>query len=536
MKTTKIYRKIYGALTILMCFCLITSCDLDVFPTNDLIDEDVYKDFTGYKQSLAKVYGAYAMPAHTSASGDYDIQMGDGAVSDFLRAFYNLQCLTTEEVICTWSDDGIPDLNYMTWSSNNPFIAGLYYRSMYQILLVNEFLRESTPDKLSSRGITGADATEVGYFREEARFIRAFQYWVLMDIFGNPPFIDENSPVGKYMPPQIKRNELFTYIETELNAIKETLKDPRTNEYGRADKAACWALMARMYLNAEVYTGTPRYNDAITYAEKVIGSGYTLKGNYEHLFLADNNLNNPEVILSINYDGQKTQGYGGLTYIINAAFITTREDVEGVNFQDLYGLYGQGGWFGNRSRQELPARFNDNDKRKLFVGGKASVDEVGKFMDGLGVTKFRNVTSTGEAGSNANNFLVDTDFPLFRLAEMYLIYAESVLRGGTNGSMSNALTYMNKLRNRAFGSDAYNYTNSTLTLDEILDERSRELYWECFRRTDLIRYGQYTSSNNLWQWKGGAKDGVEVSSYYNLFPLPAADVMANTNLIQNDGY
>lgn len=512
-----------------------TSCldDLDRFPTNDLTSEKVYSTFAGYKGVMAKVYGSYSQVGN-DLTGKDDITMGDGASADFIRCFFNLQCLTTEEAICTWTDSGIPDLNFMNWSSNNTFISGLYYRSLYQIALANEFLRESTDGKVSERGITGNEATEIKYFRAEARFLRAFQYWVLMDVFGNPPFVDENSPIGKYLPPQIKRADLFKYIESELVAIQDLLKDPRTNEYGRADKAACWALMARMYLNAEVYTGTNRYTDAITYASKVIGAGYTLKPNFGELFMADNNLDNPEVILSINYDGLKNKSYGGLTFMINASFIVTREDVPGINFQQYFGMGGLGGWYGNRSRKELPSKFDAEDGRRLFFGAQPSVENVNEFSEGLAVAKFRNVTSTGEAGSNYSEAFADTDFPLFRLAEMYLIYAEAVLRGGAGGDMGKAIGYFNDLRERAFGDQSANV--SSIDLDEILDERARELYWECFRRTDLIRYGRYTSGSYVWQWKGGTKNGVGVSDNLNLFPLPATDIMANPNLKQNTGY
>ena len=313
-----------------------TSCtdDLNRFPTNDITSETIYSTFEGYKSVLAKVYGAYATPINNGPSGNADITSGDAANTDFIRAFFNLQCMTTEEALCSWSDAGIPDLNYMTWSSGNTFIAGLYYRAIYQITMVNEFLRESTDSKLNSRNITGNDAVEISYFRAESRFLRAFQYWVLMDTFGNPPFVDESTPMGKYLPEQISRANLFKYIESELISIQENLKDPRTNEYGRVDKAACWALLARLYLNAKVYTGSEYNTEAITYASKVIEESYTLHPNYEYLFMADNHLNNPEVILSINYDGQNNQNYGGTTYIINSSFVTTRADEPGVNWQE----------------------------------------------------------------------------------------------------------------------------------------------------------------------------------------------------------
>ena len=472
----------------------MSSCldDLNRYPTNDITSEKVYSTFLGYKQVMAKVYGAYSQVGNDLASKD-DITMGDGASADFVRCFFNLQSLTTEEAICTWTDSGIPDLNFMNWSSSNTFISGLYYRALYQISLVNEFLRESTDGKVNSRNITGNDAEEIKFFRAEARF-----------------------------------------LEAELLEIQNVLKAPRSNEYGRVDQAACWALLARLYLNAEIYTGQKKYTEAIAYASKVISAGYSLKDKYGELFMADNNVNNQEIILSINYDGQRNKSYGGLTFMINASFIVTRDDVPDINFQEYFGMGGLGGWYGNRSRKELPERFDAGDSRRLFFGTQPSVNNVNEFTEGLAVAKFRNVTSTGEYGSNFAEAFADTDFPLFRLAEMYLIYAEAVLRGGVGGDKDKAVGYFNKLRERAFGNQSANVEN--ITLNDILDERSREFYWECFRRTDLIRYGLYTSGSYVWQWKGGTKDGIGVSDNLNLFPLPVTDVMANPNLVQNIGY
>lgn len=535
MKKNKLYRLAMSFAFSLTATAFISSCldDLNRYPTNDITSEKVYSTFLGYKQVMAKVYGAYSQVGNDLVSKD-DITMGDGASADFVRCFFNLQSLTTEEAICTWTDSGIPDLNFMNWSSSNTFISGLYYRALYQISLVNEFLRESTDGKVNSRNITGNDAEEIKFFRAEARFLRAFQYWVLMDTYGNPPFVDENTPVGKALPPQIKRADLFNYVEAELLEIQNVLKAPRSNEYGRVDQAACWALLARLYLNAEIYTGQKKYTEAIAYASKVISAGYSLKDKYGELFMADNNVNNQEIILSINYDGQRNKSYGGLTFMINASFIVTRDDVPDINFQEYFGMGGLGGWYGNRSRKELPERFDAGDSRRLFFGTQPSVNNVNEFTEGLAVAKFRNVTSTGEYGSNFAEAFADTDFPLFRLAEMYLIYAEAVLRGGVGGDKDKAVGYFNKLRERAFGNQSANVEN--ITLNDILDERSREFYWECFRRTDLIRYGLYTSGSYVWQWKGGTKDGIGVSDNLNLFPLPVTDVMANPNLVQNIGY
>jgi hypothetical protein len=360
-----------------------------------------------------------------------------------------------------------------------------------------------------------------------------------MDLFGNPPFITENDALG-ILPNQTNRVELFKYIEAELLDIANNnlLKAAKTNEYGRADQAAAYALLARLYLNAEVYTGTARWADAATYAKKVIDAGYSLKGKYEDLFLADNDKNNPEIILPITYDGLKAYGFGGTSFLINCG---SNIDYQSA-YADIiisYGFLGNNKyWNGYRTRKEFNDKFESNDKRLLLIGENPALgSEPLKWENGLQPYKYRNITSASTVGnpiygSGANQDAADIDFPLFRLAEQYLIYAEAVARGGA-GSKAEAVGYINQLRARAGVS---NINESQLTTGFILDERARELYWECFRRTDLIRYGLFTSGSYVWEWKGGVKDGRGADAHFNIYPIPASDINANTNLKQNQGY
>jgi hypothetical protein len=332
------------------------------------------------------------------------------------------------------------------------------------------------------------------------------------------------------MPPQIKRADLFNYIESELKDLETKLPAPRANQYGRADRAAAWALLARMYLNAQVYTGTARFNDAVTYAKKVIDAGYSLETNYNWLFLNDNYKCTNEFIFTINYDGQNSQNFGGTNYIVWAGSASD----EGVN------VVGVTGWGGNRTTKNLPNLFPDYtgtiDKRANFFTTGRKGDIVDRISDGYAVTKFKNLNRDGSLGYQLKDLGVGIDMPLFRLGEQYLIYAEAVLRGATNGDAATALNYVNALRTRAYGNTSGNITSSQLTLDFLLDERGRELYWECHRRTDLIRYGKFTSSSYLWPWKGNVSTGTGVDSHFNLYALPAIEVSANKNLIQNPGY
>ncbi|MCX8480626.1 MAG: RagB/SusD family nutrient uptake outer membrane protein, partial [Sediminibacterium sp.] len=304
-------------------------------------------------------------------------------------------------------------------------------------------------------------------------------------------------------------------------------------EYGRADKAAAWALLARLYLNAEVYTGTPKYTEAITYSKKVIDAGFTLIPKYKDLMTADNNTNTNEFIFTINYDGLNTQGYGGTNFLIHAAIGGSMKAAD-------FGL--AGGWGGTRTTSTLVNLFNSADSlRALFYldGQNKEIKDVTKFTDGYAVKKFTNKTKSGASGYSGD--FTDTDFPLFRLAEMYLIYAESILRGGTGGEINLAVSYINNLRQRGYGNTAGNITIANFAtpsagLNFIIDERARELYWEGFRRTDLIRFNRFTESTYLWPWKGGVSNGTGVENYRKLYPIPSTDLAANPNLKQNTGY
>lgn len=531
-------KNIFPKIWIAVAVMGFASCSkqLNLQPINTNTADIQYSSLAGYKEALAKVYGSYSLIS-SQGTGNSDVNfagISDVGVTDFLRAFWNVEDLATDEAVCAWNDADLQSMHNMNWVSTNLYTHVIYARSLYQVTVCNEFIRQSSDAELSSRNITGDDAAQVRRFRAEARFLRAYQYWVLMDLFGNPPFVTDADPIGKYIPPQIKRDSLFNYIESELLAIQPDLAAPKQNEYGRADEAADWALLARLYLNAEVYTGKQRYTDAITYAAKVINAGYLLMPEYKNLFMSDNNVNNTEQILSIAYDATNSQNYGGTTFLICSAHGTDPTD------NAAYGIPG-GGWLGNRSTQSLPLLFGTNyssnpDGRALFGPGSLAVNDVLDFSEGAEVYKFSNVASTGQTPYSPNGVLCSTDFAIFRLAEQYLIYAEAVLRGGTGGDLNTAVDYINLLRERAYGNTSGDITAGQLTLSFILDERGRELYWEGFRRTDLIRFGDFTSNSYLWPWKGGAAGGVGVNSNYNLFPIPAAEITVNPNLQQNTGY
>ncbi len=523
---------------------MVTSCakKLDLFPQNDLTAATTYSTSAGYKSVLAKVYGGLATTGNAGPAGASDIQgLDEGSQSPFIRGFFNCQELPTDEAVVSWNDQTIKDYHNLSWSSSDPFLLGMYARPIYNITVANEYLRESTDEKVAGRNITGADATGIQTSRGEVRFLRAFNYWVMMDLFGKSTFITEENKIGTALPGEIQRTALFDYIEKELLAMESTMAPAKSIEYGRVDRTAAWALLARLYLNAKVYSGKDRYNEAITYAKKVIDAGYTLSPSYSSLFMADNDKQKNEFIFAVNCDGLRTKSYGNTTFFVHAASGDDHNEF-GVG----------GGWYGYRATAGLANKFTDlsgnTDKRAMFTTSKygtsssqIQIGDISVFDNGLHVNKWKNIRSDGGAVSDVNRDFADIDYPIFRLPEMYLIYAEAVLRGGTGGDLVTALDYMNKIRFRAYG-NSYGPGNlarlaaSDLNLQLIIDERARELYWEGHRRTDLVRYNMLTTNTYLWPWKGGVASGTAVDAKYNIFPIPAANLTANPTLTQNPGY
>jgi starch-binding outer membrane protein, SusD/RagB family len=522
MRTVKI--KISAGL---IAMVLVSACvgDLDVTPLNPTVTTaaNVYKTTNDYKKGLAKLYATYAVSGQRGPDGLPDISGIREDFGNYLRQYWNAQQLSTDESIMAWADATIKDFHYQTWTPSDVFIAALYSRIMYTITISNEFIRATA----------GKEDPELKRMQAEARFVRALSYYHAIDLFGNPPFVTEENLPGAYFPEQTTRADLFNYIEAELLAIEADLGDPKF-EYGRADKAVSWMLLAKLYLNAEVYIGTPKYTEAITALKKIIEGPYTLSDNYLHNFVADNHTS-PELIFPITFDEQETQTFGGMVYLIHATLGGS------MPAASMFGV--NGGWGGIRSTPSLVAKFSDNtgatDKRALFWsdGQAMEINDVGLFTDGWAITKFRNRKLDGsQATNNPPANFVNTDFPMFRLADAYLMYAEAVVRGGTGGSRAEALGYINELRERAYGNTSGNITDAQMTADFILDERSRELFFEGHRRTDLIRYGRFTGGEYLWPWKGGVKEGTSTSAHLNLYPIPSADRGANPTLEQNPGY
>ncbi len=515
-------KNIIKSLAVILATLTFTSCvkDLDVVPKdpNIITSLTVYSTPAAYKEGLAKLYATFSVSGQQGPSGQPDIAGIDEGFGNYLREYWNVQELSTDEAVIAWNDASIKDFHWQTWAPNDVFIAAVYSRIMYTVALCNEYIR-------ATEGKTEPDLVK---YHAEARFLRALAYYHAIDLFGNPPFVTEADSPGAFFPKQTTRALLFTYLESELKAIETQLGAPRF-EYARADQAAAWTLLAKLYLNAKVYMGTEKNAECATYCSKVISAGYTLSSKYANNFTADNNLST-EMIFPITCDGQHTQTYGGMVYLIHA-------QIGGSMDPAKFGV--GGGWGGLRTTSALVSKFTDptgeTDKRAMFWsnGQKLVINDIGQFTDGYAITKFSNLTSTGAAAPHAHPDFVDTDYPVFRLADVYLMYAEAVLRAG-NASDAAALGYINALRDRAYGNT--NGRVPSYNLQFILDERARELFWEGHRRSDLVRFGQFTSGSYLWPWKGKVAEGVATASFRDLYPIPANDLGANPTLKQNTGY
>ena len=536
-----IKHSIFGVILALSLSACMKDLDQEPIDPDSFTEKDVFKNATEAKGALAKIYASLSLTGQKGPSGDGDIAGADEGSTGYTRMQFYLQVASTDEAIIRWSDAGVPDFHNMSWTPANTFNNAYYNRLGQQIAFANSFIDNAQ---------ALASDPEVGYYIAEARFIRAYAYYNVIDAFGKAPLV--TSSKADLKPAQNTRAELFNFVESELKDLEGKLKAARANEYGRVDVVAAQALLARLYLNAKVYIGQDKYTDCITYAKKVIASSYSLNTTdannngtaYDELFLADNNSNGAqnEFIFLASFDGLNTKTFGGTAFIIHGA-TGGNMNASSLGIND--------GWSGLTAPKEFVNKFevsarNSNneptawkDKRAMFYtdGQTYENTDLKDFTkSGYAITKFKNITSTGAAGKDPEKKFPDTDLPLIRLAEVYLTYAEAVLRGGTGGDRATALGYINQLRTRAYGNASGNIADSNLTLDFILDERARELYWEGLRRTDLIRYGKFTGGAYLWSFKGGAASGVTVPDYRNLYPIPQDARTANDNLTQNTGY
>ena len=525
---------------------MLTACvgDLNTIPLNptDVTSETAYgADEQGYVQGLTKIYFQLV------SNNTQDLQVADGGASEFIRAFWSTQEVTADAAKCAWGDAWVNDLNNNTWKGDvlNDAVYAVYVRTLQGVTYVNEYLRQTSDANLDLRGVSADVKAKIQSYRAEARFLRAFFYWAAMDTFGQVPFATEDSPFGGgYNPPQTSATEVFNFIVEELNDLaSETSAMPAAqSNYPRADKGSVLGLLARVYLNAEVYTGTAMWAEAKATCEKIFSLGYKLAPTHAELFRGDNGENpdaKGEFLFAASYNAEHTQSYGGTTYL---TLSTLSGDDGTINITGI-----NGGWAGNRVPYEYVAKwFTDvegqnyetgeytyTDKRAgyFYIKGRSESmqDNLNTFLNGWSCIKYNNVPHDVDpidyAATAATKNFSDIDWPLIRLGEINLIYAEACMHAGGDASA----------QVKALADRAGVAAPAKIDADFLLAERSRELMWEAHRRTDLIRFGKWISGYN-WTYKGGNFGGQDLPSHFNVFPVPSTELSTNLDLEQNPGY
>ena len=575
MKLNK-FKTIAPAAALLLAASM-SSCMDDLNKGNIDPNVDPNPNITGL---YSKCYAGLIMEGN---DGKADFTIDDDGKSTLLRNLFNFNEVPTDEAVCWWSDGGIADVAYNKLDPGNATLKNLYYRLMSNISYENHFL-----------SLDAAKAEKTKY--AEVRVLRAYSYFLMLDFFGDPTFIDKISAEtprqahsynskfesGKSYTRaellQMGREFLFGWVEKELLEAEPDLLEAKAEtsdtdpNYGRIDKGTCWLLLSRLYLNAGTYLNNdgqnnPYWNKALEYAEKIIdpSTGYALfddskmseeaKANgykpYDLLFMGDNGSNGAscEALLPLMQDGVKTQGYGGCMFFVAALWDATMQTVA-----DKDAATTANSWSGMRVRPQFVEKFftdpsvvvNKSAKEiramnvddRAILWGKGNSDgartlEIGdndKFVKGIATPKWNNNYSNG--GTPHDSYNVDIDFFLFRVAEAYLNAAEAEMHLNGEGS-AKAKKYINALRERAHAAKRDSYT-----LNDVLDERSRELYCEGLRRTDLIRFNQFggTQATYKWELKGGSTNGTTFAKTNNVYPIPSSEIRSNKNLTQIDGY
>lgn len=500
-----------------MAMSFASCADLNKEEEGDNVELDPYADAANYPMLLGKVYAGFSKLGLSGPDGDGDIpSSSDQGKTTFLRTYFNIQELISDEAKCAWNDQDEKNFSQMNLTPDNYIGYMLYQRCMANIVFANEFLKNTKNPPV--------EVANLSRMRAEAQVLRAMNYFFLLDVYGNPGWITDEHPIdGSYLPKQLGREAMFNWIEEELLAAEKggLLKDHSAQTYGLITNQVAQTLLAKLYINAEVYTGTPRWNDALIYAKKVTGfSGLALEANYQNLFCADNDRSN-EIIFALPYDYTLAQDWGGVKAIMG---MSTGGDMTG----DL--LDYSASWSGHRATQQLSGLFSSSDKRALFfkTNRDQNMTELGNFNKGWSVIKFTNKGWDGTANPNGVNEWPDTDFPMFRLADVILIQAEAELRS----SDSNALSTFNRVHaHPRTGLSAA----TSVSLQSILDERGRELFWEGHRRTDLVRFGKFSKGYN-WAWKGGVQNGQDIDDKYKVLPISTVHLAGNPTLKQNEGY
>lgn len=532
-----------------LCGLALTGCINDVENINPQQTTELDADAL-----FSKVYATFVLTGQEGPSNSGDLINMDEGRSQYTRMIWNLNELTSDEAHWHWymNDTGYDDLVANSYGADNAVSQGFFYRTFFNITLCNLYLKnvENTSEETAKR-------------RAEVRFIRAYNYYNVMDLFGNGPFSEEFE-MGQTAP-YYTRDQYFAFLEKELKELagesngKEVLEDDGASNYGRVKKSAALLLLSRLYLNAEVYTGTARWAEAKEYASKVMNSSYYKlctagKGGYtayQLLFLADNNENGAqyEAIFPILHDGLTTKSYGGMHALILSCY--SNNDAMGTDIPsgtdnnwgkcafirgtlaDIFFGVGTDANTKDFTTCEQATSFANDDRALIYTKGYARYStSPSDQQQGYACAKFRNVRSDGR-NTSTNDGYVDTDQPLMRMAEAYLNYAEADARMNGGVTTADGAAKINALRTRA-NANAYAQSYS---LADIRNEWAKEFWFEGRRRMDLVRFGAYAGQSDYkWDWMSGTQNGNQFAAFRNIYGIPSAELTNNANIKQNAGY
>ena len=515
---------------------------------------------------LAKQYATLGLTGQKGPAGLGDIS-GDEGETGFIRTVFNLEELMTDETLWAYqANEGIAQITSMDWDKDNARVNWAYQRLSFNINQYNFFITEQS-GSLSEDKIA------------EVRFLRALNYYYFLDLYRKAPFKDT---FDNNLPTEKSGKELYEWLDNELTTIEPLMAEVgaynTAKDFGRADRGAAYALHARLALNSAVYTDgqIKDYQKAIHYCDEIINSGkYDLSrvaksgySGYQQLFMGDNDCNpdaRKEIIFPIRQDGVKTRSYAGTSYLVNASTISgmpyastsdpwkclfarvdlvkkffPNGDIPKATDEDL---------LSNPSKDQVIAKDNEKgistadvvaqakDDRALYymgIGGCSDKvrtltpgDAITGPLNGASFVKWTNLHADGTAQHHQN--FSDTDFPMFRLAEIYLTRAEAKYR--LNGSQD-GLADILEVQDRA------NRQIKASSVDEqtLIDEWCREFYLEGRRRSDLVRFGLFTGSKYLWSFKGGSENGQGIPTKFDIYPIPGDEMKNNPNMTQNPKY
>lgn len=559
MKTINKYFLSFGVAVAAMGFSACTG-DLDLLPTdpNTTTPATFAQDPEGYMNKvLADVYLQFAT---YGANGNAAVEGFDGGMSTFQRACFILEEIPSDET--NWLATADVDYGLFQYGivpSNNRAVFGTYSRFMINVAVCNDFIQTVQAGYFNLDESLKPMADE--YVRQ-CKILRSGAYFYLISEFGNPPYADENCLIGS-QPAQIGREQAYANVVATLESVlAEYGNADQTPAYGYVGKDVCEALLVKFYLNAEVFSGVPAWDKCLAHAQNIInrhkGEGFNGSGlaeSYHALFGASNadyacgpQAAGPnEIIWYIPQDEEKLMSYANGNFMMQAFGGNSTPD-DTWQFSSQERLNSDSPWKCATARKPLADVFDFNDDYSECPDARVKNWATG--ADGFLATN--DVLDQDHFGSNGllpikyTNWNYELDgnysaeqpacighprvgYAMIRLAEIYLSAAEAILNGA--GDKATALEYVNYIRERA-GLDAWASTD--LSLASLRDERQRELYTECVRRTDLVRYGLWVKGYN-WDWKNNVRNGADFDEAFALYPIPAQFVTLG-GYQQNKGY